>query len=158
MSRGDIDLGLMMPSEAAPGLRMRSLYHERYVLIARRGHPAVKGKVTIKGYAKLEQVIVSPAGGAFSTPVDHALAALGLRRQVVLSAASFLFVPDIVSRSDLVALVPERLVKGRATGLQVLAPPFPIDGFELAMVWHERNHGHVAQQWLRERVLGIAAA
>ena len=53
--------------------------------------------------------IVSPAGGAFSTPVDHALAALGLRRQVVLSAASFLFVPDIVSRSDLVALVPERL-------------------------------------------------
>jgi len=161
MARGDIDLGLMQPVEAAPSLRMRALFHERYVLIARRGHPALAGKtiakLSAKAFAKLEQVIVSPAGGAFSTPVDQALAGLGLKRQVVLSAASFLFVPDIVSRSDLVALVPERLVKGRAAGLQVLTPPLPIEGFDIAMVWHERNQGHAAQRWLREQVLAVAA-
>lgn len=174
MARGDIDLGLMQPIEAAPSLRMRALFHERYVLIARRGHPALDGKVggkqsgkqagkpggklSAKAFAKLEQVIVSPAGGAFSTPVDQALAGLGLKRQVVLSAASFLFVPDIVSRSDLVALVPERLVKGRAAGLLVLPPPLPIDGFDIAMVWHERNQGHAAQRWLRDQVHGVAAS
>lgn len=157
MARGDVDLGLMQPIEAAPSLRMRALFHERYVLIARRGHPAVAGKLSARAFARLEQVIVSPAGGAFSTPVDQALAGLGLKRQVVLSAASFLFVPDIVSRSDLVALVPERLVKGRAAGLQVLTPPLPIEGFDIAMVWHERNQGHVAQRWLREQVLAVAA-
>ncbi|OWQ44093.1 LysR family transcriptional regulator [Roseateles noduli] len=165
MARGDVDLGLMQPIEAAPSLRMRALFHERYVLIARRGHPALEGKadgkatakLSAKAFARLEQVIVSPAGGAFSTPVDQALAGLGLKRQVVLSAASFLFVPDIVSRSDLVALVPERLVKGRAAGLQVLTPPLPIEGFDIAMVWHERNQGHAAQRWLREQVLAVAA-
>ena len=165
MARGDIDLGLMQPIEAAPSLRMRALFHERYVLIARRGHPALAGKpggkatvkLSAKAFAKLEQVIVSPAGGAFSTPVDQALAALGLKRQVVHSAASFLFVPDIVSRSDLVALVPERLVKGRSAGLQVLTPPLPIEGFDIAMVWHERNQGHAAQRWLREQVLAVGA-
>ncbi|WP_431048282.1 LysR family transcriptional regulator [Roseateles sp. L2-2] len=163
MARGDVDLGLMQPIEAAPSLRMRALFHERYVLIARRGHPALEGKadgkatakLSAKAFAKLEQVIVSPAGGAFSTPVDQALAGLRLKRQVVLSAASFLFVPDIVSRSDLVALVPERLVKGRAAGLQVLPPPLPIEGFDIAMVWHERNQGHAAQRWLREQVLAV---
>lgn len=169
MARGDVDLGLMQPIEAAPSLRMRALFHERYVLIARRGHPALAGKpgktgekaaakLSAKAFAKLEQVIVSPAGGAFSTPVDQALAALGLKRQVVLSAASFLFVPDIVARSDLVALVPERLVKGRSAGLQVLTPPLPIEGFDIAMVWHERNQGHAAQRWLREQVLAVGAS
>ncbi|WP_431258823.1 LysR family transcriptional regulator [Roseateles chitinivorans] len=166
MARGDVDLGLMQPIEAAPSLRMRALFHERYVLIARRGHPALAGKpggqaigkLSAKAFARLEQVIVSLAGGAFSTPVDQALAGLGLKRQVVLSAASFLFVPDIVSRSDLVALVPERLVKGRAAGLQVLTPPLPIEGFDIAMVWHERNQGHAAQRWLREQVLAVGGA
>ena len=156
MARGDVDLGLMQPIEAADSLRLRPLFHERYVLIARRGHPAVSGRLTAKAFSKLEQVVVSPAGGAFSTPVDQALAGLGLTRQVVLSAASFLFVPDIVGRSDLVALVPERLVKGQAAGLQVLPPPLPIDGFDIAMVWHERNHGHAAQRWLRDQVFAIA--
>lgn len=157
MARGDVDLGLMQPVEAAGSLRLRPLFHERYVLIARRGHPVVQGKLTAKAFARLEQVVVSPAGGGFSTPVDHALAGLGLKRQVVLSAASFLFVPDLVGRSDLVALVPERLVKGRAAGLQVLPPPLPIDGFDIAMVWHERNHGHAAQRWLRDQLAAVAA-
>jgi DNA-binding transcriptional LysR family regulator len=156
MSRGDVDLALMIPGGAPPGLRMRSLFHERYVLIARRRHPVVQGKPSLKAFARLEQVVVSPAGGNFSTPVDHALAALGHQRKVVLSAASFLFVPEIVARSDLVALVPERLVKGRAAGLQVLECPFPVEGFEMAMVWHERSHGHAAQRWLRDELLAVA--
>jgi len=156
MTRGDVDLGLMMPSESPPGLRMRPLFHEHYVLIARRSHPVVHGKVTTRAFAGLDHVVVSPEGGAFSTPVDQALAALGHQRRVVLSAASFLSVPGIVARSDLVALVPARLVQGRATGLQVLACPFPVPGFDLALVWHERNHGHPAQQWVRDEVLQVA--
>ncbi|UXH79601.1 LysR family transcriptional regulator [Roseateles amylovorans] len=153
MASGEIDLGFLTPTEATPGVRIRHLFHERYVMIARRRHRLLKERVTLRDFARLEHVVVSTEGGGFTTPVDHALAALGQRRQVVLSAASFLFVPDIVSRSELVALVPERLVKGRATGLRVMDPPFQVQGFEMCMVWHERNHGHAGQRWLREAVL-----
>ncbi|WAC71813.1 LysR family transcriptional regulator [Roseateles sp. SL47] len=156
LARGEVDIGLLMPSEAPPSARLRHLFHERYVLIGRRGHPELQGPLTPRRFARLEQVIVSPAGGAFSSPVDQVLAAHGLQRRVVLSAASFLFVPDLVARSHLVALVPERLVKGRAAGLQVMECPLPIEGFEMGMVWHERNHGHVAQRWLREQILALA--
>ena len=159
MPRGEVDIGLLIPSEAPGSLRRRLLFHERYVLIARRHHPVVRGgRVGLKAWAALEHVVVSPAGGGFETPVDHALAALGQERKVVLSAASFLFVPDIVARSDLVALVPSRLVQRRAAGLQVLDCPFPVPGFEMIMVWHERNHGHAAQRWLRDEVLAVAVA
>src|SRR6267154_2364648 len=48
----------------------------------------------------------------------------------------------IVSHSDFVALVPERLVRDRADKLKVMDCPFSVEGFAVGMVWHERGHGH----------------
>lgn len=155
MARGDVDLALMTPQAAPPSLRMRTLFDERYVLIGRRGHPKLREGLTVQEYAKLEHVIVSLRGGDFATPVDHALTALDQRRNVVLSATSFLMVPDVVSQSDLVALVPSRLVQDREEQLLLLPPPFPVEGFEVGMVWHERSHGHAGQQWVRETMRRI---
>jgi len=157
MARGDVDLALMTPQAAPPGLRTRHLFDERYVLIGRRKHPQLRDGITVAEFAKLEQVIVSLDGGGFVTPVDSALAALGHRRNVVLSAASFLLVPEIVSHSDFVALVPERLVRGSADQLEVIDCPFPVEGFAVGMVWHERSHGHSGQRWIRETIVSLIA-
>ena len=101
--------------------------------------------------------MVSLRGGGFVTPVDHALAALGYKRRVVLSAASFLFLPQIVKQSDFVALVPQQLVRDRAGELKIVECPFPVAGFEVGMVWHERNHGHQGQRWVREVLVEVVA-
>jgi DNA-binding transcriptional LysR family regulator len=158
MARGDVDLALMTPQAAPPSLRTRHLFDERYVLIGRRKHPRLRDEITVAEFAKLEQVIVSLDGGGFVTPVDSALAALGHRRNAVLSAASFLFVPEIVSHSDFVALVPERLVRDRANKLKVMDCPFPVEGFAVGMVWHERSHGHSGQRWIREAIVSVINA
>jgi len=155
MARGDVDLALMTPDAAPPTLRTRHLFDEHYVLIGRRDHPQLSATLTVEKFAQLEHVIVSLQGGDFATPVDAALLALGHRRKVVLSAASFLFVPEIVAQSDLVALVPARLVEGRADQLTRLACPFTVDGFAVGMVWHERNHAHSGHRWVREMVLSL---
>ena len=105
----------------------------------------------------MDQVIVSLDGGGFVTPVDSVLADLGHRRNAVLSAASFLFVPEIVSYSDFVALVPERLVRDRVDKLMVIDCPFPVEGFAVGMVWHERSHGHGGQRWIREAIVSLMA-
>lgn len=153
MVRGDVDLALMTPRAAPPALRVRHLFDEDYVLIGRRGHPGLKTPVTVETFARLEHVVVSLRGGDFVTPVDDALAALGHRRNVVLSAASFLFVPEIVSQSDFVALVPRRLVQDRADPLTLMPCPFPVEGFAVGMVWHERSHGHAGHRWIRETIV-----
>ena len=158
MARGEVDLAFMTPETAPPALRAKPLFDERYVLIGRRDHPRLRKKLTVEQFAALEHVIVSPRGGGFTTPVDNALAALGHRRNVVLSAASFLFVPELVSQSDFVALVPQRLVRDRTDKLTVTECPFPVEGFGIAMVWHERNHGHSGQRWLRETVSALVGA
>lgn len=157
MARGDVDLALMTPQAASPGLRTRHLFNERYVLIGRRKHPRLREGITVEEFVEMDQVIVSLDGGGFVTPVDRVLADLGHRRNAVLSAASFLFVPEIVSYSDLVALVPERLVRDRADKLMVIDCPFPVEGFAVGMVWHERCHGHGGQRWIREAIVSLMA-
>jgi DNA-binding transcriptional LysR family regulator len=156
MVRGEVDLALMNPQLAPPNLRSRHLFYERYVLVGRRNHPRLRHGIVVEDFARLEHVVVSPRGGGFVTPVDDALAALGHRRNVVLSAASFLFVPEIVSQSDFVALVPERLIRGRVSKLEVVECPFPVEGFPVGMVWHERSHGHSGQRWIREAIVSLA--
>jgi len=155
MARGDVDLALMSPEHAPPSLRARHLFDERYVLIGRRDHPRLRHAITVEEFVQLEHVIVSIRGGGFVTAVDDVLALLGRSRKVVLSAASFLFVPEIVSRSDFVALVPERLVRDRAhkLKLKLVEVPMPAEGFVVGMVWHERSHGHAGQRWIREEIV-----
>jgi DNA-binding transcriptional LysR family regulator len=152
MEAGVVDLALMTPSTGPPALRTRLLFHERYVTITRRRHPRVRGKLTLDDFVALEHVVVSPRGGGFGGPVDAALGKLGRKRRVAVSAASFLFVPELVARSDLIATVPERLVRERAERLQVLDPPLPLEGFRMGLVWHERTQRHPAHRWIRERL------
>lgn len=156
MASGQVDLALMTPEHGPVSLRSRHLFDERYVLIGRHRHPGLRRGLTVEQFAKLDQVIVSLDGGEFTTPVDDGLAALGYKRNVALSAASFLFVPEIVAHSDFVALVPERLVRDARETLKVVECPFPVPGFAVSMLWHERNHGHSGQRWVREVVMEMA--
>jgi DNA-binding transcriptional LysR family regulator len=70
----------------------------------------------------------------------------------VLSVPHFLFVPEVVARTDLVAMLPSRLVKDRSDRIQIVVPPLPIPSYEMAMIWHERSHFDPAHMWLREHV------
>jgi DNA-binding transcriptional LysR family regulator len=111
----------------------------------------------VEGFAGLEQVIVSPSGGSFSTPVDALLAAKGYQRRVAASAASFLVVPGMVASSDLVALVPRRLLRTAGPPLDVMEVPWLSESFEVALIWHERSQGHQGHRWVRELVHDLTA-
>jgi DNA-binding transcriptional LysR family regulator len=74
------------------------------------------------------------------------------KRRVVLSVPHFLFVPEVVARTDLVAMLPSRLMKDRSDHIQIIVPPLSIPTYEMAMIWHERSHLDPAHTWLREQV------
>lgn len=150
--QGEIDLAFHISDEAPPGLRSRSLFTERYVLAGRAGHPRLKRRPTLAQLCKLDHAIVSPEGGGFQGVTDAALQALGVARRVVLSVPHFLFLCTVLAHTDLVALVPSRLVRGNPA-LQVVEPPLPVPGFEMLMLWHERSHRDPAHQWLREQIV-----
>ena len=151
MEQGSIDLAFHTMNEAPAQLRQRVLFTEHYILACRMGHPVLKKRPTLSQFCQLEHIIVSPDGGGFSGVTDGVLAKAGLSRKVVLSVPHFLLVPSILESSDLVAMLPSRLLKNNKT-LQIFKPPIDIPGYEMAMLWHERSHRDPAHQWLRELV------
>ena len=58
---------------------------------------------------------------------------------------------SVLARTDLVAMVPSRLVRGTDM-LQIVEPPVAVPGYEMVMLWHERSHRDPAHQWLRETI------
>lgn len=152
--RGEIDLAIHIASEAPPSLHQRPLFQERYVLAGRRDHPKLKRRPTLKQFCALQHAIVSPDGGGFHGNTDSALAHVGARREVVLSVPHFLFLRSALLRTDLVAMMPSRLVEADPA-LKAVEAPIDVPGFEMMLFWHERVHRDPAHRWLRERLAAL---
>lgn len=150
LERGDIDLALVTPESTPPDLHALPLFEEHYVCALREGHPAMQGRrrLTVHQLCALDHALVSYTGGSFRGVTDEALAKLGKRRQVSLSVKSFLILPEILRASDMVAILPSRLVAG-VDGLVVFDPPVEVPGFTKVAAWHDRTHRDAAHRWLR---------
>lgn len=95
--------------------------------------------------------MISYHGGSFSGITDQALEALGLQRNVSLSVQNFIVLPELLAQSDLLAVVPERLI-ANLPNLKRLEPPLKIQGFTKTLIWHERTHKDPAYRRVRELV------
>ncbi len=154
---GIVDLAFHIRQSAPPGLRQKLLFEERYVLAGRAGHPRLKRRPTRAQFCKLDHVVVSPEGGGFQGPTDAALARLDLQRRVALSVPHFLFLAAVLAHTDLVAMAPERLVRGNPA-LCVVEAPVEVPGFQMLMLWPERVHRDPAHQWLRDHIAQACAS
>jgi DNA-binding transcriptional LysR family regulator len=152
LDSGGVDLVLMAMDTVPSHLHHAILYREDYVLVGRKGHPALKGRLTLERLRQLDYSIMSPEGGGFRGVTDEVLESLGHRRRVVFSTQHFLFIPELVARTDIVAMVPSRLVRDRSDRLRIVAPPVSIPAYEMAMIWHERSELDPAHEWLRGQV------
>jgi DNA-binding transcriptional LysR family regulator len=157
LENGELDLTLDTLDRMTPALRAQKLFDESYVLVGRQGHPRLKRRPSLATFCALEHVVVSPDGGGFRGPTDAALEVLGRARRVVLSLPHFTVALAAIADSDLVAMLPARLVQGVAN-LQVTQAPLAIPGYEMAMGWHERSHRDAAHRWLRQQIAAAVAA
>lgn len=160
MERGELDMALLTPGSAPPDLHSRALFDEHYVCVARSGHPDLPDgqPLDLDRFCALGHAIVSLRGGGFVGATDEALARLGRTRRVIASVPSFVMLLDLVRASDMIALVPARLLVDM-TGLQRLMPPLQVPGFTKILAWHARTHDDPAHRWVRDllfRTCGVA--
>jgi DNA-binding transcriptional LysR family regulator len=133
-------------------VRVQTLFTDHYVGAVRRKHPLLAGKITAERYAAFGHVIVSHLAHT-ADPVDEALAALGLARDVVVVAPSFPAALAIACASDLVAHVTQScLGAGQAQGFELPVRTAP---FAISQMWHPRMDVDPAHRWLRGLVHGL---
>jgi len=156
LARGAIDLAVTVPEFADPGLQRSLLYTERYVCVARRGHPLKQQKLSLDAFCRFDHVLVSPTGGSFSGPTDDALAAFGRSRRVAVSLPSFHVMLETIRTDDFLALVPERLLHGKMAGLKRFQSPVTVPDFDVIACWHKRLDADPAQRWIRRLLAAVA--
>jgi DNA-binding transcriptional LysR family regulator len=156
LARGELDLAITTPRFVQSELESLLLYREEYVCIVREQHPIRSSTVSMRRFLDHDHILVSPSGGAFSGPVDEALAATGVRRRVALSVPSFLVLLEMLCADDLIATVPKRLLVNRARGVRRVRPPVEVEGFDVVAVWHRRLNDDPAHQWLRSELASVA--
>lgn len=158
------DLLLVPPTEIERGgasFRSQRVLSEKFVCVVRRDHPNVGRRMTLEKYLELPHALVSPRGGRAGI-VDDALAKLGRTRRVAVTVPHFLVAPFLIERSDLVLTLASRIATALApvVNLRVLAPPpeLALPGFDIRLVWHERDHVDPAHAWLRGLMVEVAKA
>ena len=118
LARGDADLVLGFNRGLPVGHQAAPLFQDRFAFVARKGHPIVRGKITLATYTKLSHVLVSHEPNARGI-VDDVLAQRGLTRKVALRLSHFLLVPPIIAATDYVAALSEIVARSYADSLHL---------------------------------------
>lgn len=144
LAGAEIDCAVGPPFEG-DGLHRVPLYVDQGLLVCRRGHPRLKGRISAAafnaaGHVDIHLLLGRP--GAGNRAVRDAIARAGLSRRVVMTVPSFVAAAAVVSRTDFVTGLPDRVFKvlGPAFRLQALSGAWPAMKFPLGLTWHERTH------------------
>ena len=152
LEAGHIDFALGAFSSVSKRIRRQPLWPIDYVSVVRRDHPRLGAKPSLQGFVAERHILVSTTGTGHSQQrVERALEQALPPSQIVCRVATFLAAALTVSRSDLVATLPDAMVGeiDSLLGLRSFAPPLRLPRMETAVLWHERFHRDPGNEWLR---------
>ncbi len=157
LREGRVDLEIGVLGEMGPEIRLQALFRDRFIGVVRKGHRLEHSlKITAEEYAACGHVVATRSGKA-SGPVDEALAALGLQRNIAAVVSSFHSALAVARGSDLVALVPASFLNYQRQGAQAAAVyafelPVKTAIITISQMWHPRSEVDLAHRWLRQLV------
>lgn len=151
----DLETGVV-EGTTGPELRARSLFADRFVGVVREGHPLCEGEITPARYAACLHISVSRRTLGRG-PIDQALSALGLEREIVTSVGGFSTALALARASDLIASVPERHTGCLRDGMRTFSLPVVTPEITVSLLWHPRSHADPVHRWLRELVVEACA-
>jgi DNA-binding transcriptional LysR family regulator len=154
VARGDVELAFDFDTPTQPSLRSLQVGSEEIVVIARRGHPRVRGEVSLLEFlaeprVRIEmpderwQRLLAVIGAPLPEPLGMGTI-VGTVSQVTSVAA-------IVAQTDAVALTPRAVAELPAfrDRLEILTSPLPLAPLTVFAYWHESFDLDPGHAWLR---------
>lgn len=155
LKAGEIDFALGRFAAAKPGFTVEPLFEDVYCVVARRGHPAIRGSLDLDQWRNTGHVYAWSS----SETGPHGLKSDSEASVAMLAAApQWLTVLLMVAASDAIATVPRRLAERHAgkLGLQVLDPPFTPWAVEVK-VMRRTGAADAGADWFLEQVRAAAS-
>lgn len=153
LESGAVDLAIGTFTTLVSGCMQRRLLQDRYVCVVRKDHPAFAKGMTAEAFRDVPHALADASGYAHER-LDRWLARHRVRRRIKLHVPHFLVLPLLIARSDLLAVMAERVARLFAdiVPLKIMPPPTKIPPYDVKLFWHQRFHRDAANRWLREFV------
>jgi DNA-binding transcriptional LysR family regulator len=152
LDSGTVDFAMGSFPALIKGVRRQRLWTERYVSVARRGHPRVGETPSLAAFAAEKHVLVSTLGtGHAHQQAERAVEAAVPAENIICRVPLFTAAAVIAQHSDAIATLPASVANTLAAdlGLAVLEPPIKLPRIEIYQYWHERFHRDPGNQWIR---------
>jgi len=142
---------LLMPHGFLPGLPHLDLYSDRWVCVVSADNTRVGDELKMSDLATLPWVDTF-GGPRGSTPAARQLQLLGVEPRVQVHTESFLGAPFLITGTDRIALLQERIARRIAAGpqLRILACPCEPVPLVEALWWHPVFDDDLEHRWMRE--------
>ena len=155
LENGEADLALGNLPELKSGFYQQRLFQDHYVCLARRDHPDIGERLSLRQYLQGSHVQVSTSVG--DTMIDRELTKRGLQRRIALQVPHFLVVTVNVMSCDLLVTIPYTVVSllRAMERVKVMKLPFRIPDANVRQFWHQRYHHDPANRWLRRLIAEV---
>jgi DNA-binding transcriptional LysR family regulator len=159
LEAGEIDIAVGFIAQLDARFYQQALFDERFVCLARAGHPRIRDSLSLAGYEAEEHVLVTTSGTGHLV-VDQTVERLKIERKVALRIPSFLALSTIVGSTDLLCTLPRRagLIMARHGDVSVWELPFEAPAYTVRQHWHERQQFDPGCQWLRRTIAALFGA
>jgi len=156
----DLAIGILEAEHAL--IASESLFHEHFVaMTGSHWVPAVgrAGKgLSTRQLARASLAVAAPMA-TFHGSVELMLTRLKLNDRAVVRARHYGALPELVTRTDMLAIVPQMFAAAVAPRHAIRVWQLPGHGphYDVRMVWHQSATRDPAHSWLRERVRRLFA-
>lgn len=151
LARGEVDLAVGVFEPLPPDAVRTQLWTERFIGVARKGHPILRN-LTPETYAAADHALISVRRDARGR-IDQELEALDLHRRVAIVLPHMLVLPPVLLASDLIATLPARIAANfRQQGLETFELPIATRSWAVEMLWRPSARTDQANRWLRHAI------
>ena len=156
LAAGTLDAAIDVLLPLSNDIRHARLVMDKTVVLVRKDHPQVRGKLDRDLYLQQEHVLASSRRRGPGLE-DFELSRLGLQRRIRLRCQHYFAACRVVSQTNLALTMPERLaqVVNQQFGNQILPFPLVIPSLDIYLYWHANVDNDPANQWLREQITQV---
>lgn len=174
LDEGRLDLIIGWFDDVPERLKRTQVVKEREAIVVRKGHPLTEGDVSRERLFSYPFVVVELSGSGEQTPdgfmdergvwrrvwIDRLLIETqdeGAVAHVAVSLPHYAGIADILSQTDMVATLPERMAHrlvAAGTHLMLQLPYTPLE-VSADAVWHQRGERDGGLQWLLGELVDV---
>lgn len=154
MAAGTLDGAIDVLLPLSNDIMRTRIYQDSTVVVARRGHPAIDGKLDLDTYMQQDHILASSRRRGPGLE-DFELSRFGLERQIRLRCQHYFAACRVVSETDMLLTMPGRYARiaNQQFDNQILPFPLEVPSFDVFLYWHANVDNDPANRWFREQVM-----